>query len=534
MKKVTALLLYVLVFIAAPFAQKALKPLEGEIRWSEVIEHARKFLYDPKIIGSDSKYVYFIRIRNGKKFIEKYNTRSLQFEKSLKFELKHENNELEIVHSFMYNNGPVLYTKYYNRLTKTNYNFVHTVDTSTLIASKPILFSKIVMPEISRMESLLRPFGTVSNGVLLVSEDNSLSYTTDFAYKNIAIDSTNLMRNLNGTLYDENFKVLDIKQFKLPFGQFHIQNINLSNDKKLYIAGNEFKTKVEKESLKKTYLTEYGDLKILILDLQAGDFDVLEIPLDDGNLESFIFKINSDGSLIMSGLISHGNGGVSGGFYAKYNAKLEQESLNFIDFEDDFMALIGPQKSEITTKGYDLFRPLRLAIRDLVVKPDGTTTLLAEIFYINMQSTSGANGVSYSLYTYHYEDIIALNFDKKGELIWKTVINKYQVSHNDHGYYSSFFTILQGNDINIIYNEYKSKMVDTENMSYSERKKVNQSIIGKRVLLSSTGEQSSEILFEFEDDNMRLVPRECGHIDQNTAFLYGRSTVGDRIGFIEW
>ena len=94
----------------------------------------------------------------------------------------------------------------------------------------------------------------------------------------------------------------------------------------------------------KAYLNEktvYGDLKILILDLSNTDIEVLEVSFDDRKIESFTFKLNPDGSMIVSGLISQDNGGVSGGFYAKYNASLDQESLNFVDFEADLSPKIG-------------------------------------------------------------------------------------------------------------------------------------------------------------------------------------------------
>ena len=81
---------------------------------------------------------------------------------------------------------------------------------------------------------------------------------------------------------------------------------------------------------------------------------------------------------------------------------------------------------------------------------------MAEQFYIRVvtTTTTSANGGTTTTTTYYYyNDIIALNFDENGELVWKTVIDKYQMSVNDGGYYSSFFTILQGNDINIIYND---------------------------------------------------------------------------------
>ena len=174
----------------------------------------------------------------------------------------------------------------------------------------------------------------------------------------------------------------------------------------------------------------------------------------------------------------------------------------------------------------------------MIVKPDGTTTLLAEQYYVHVvtTTTTSANGgtTTTTTYYYYYNDIIALNFEENGELVWKTVIDKHQMSVNDGGYFSSFFTILQGNDINIVYNDRESNMVDTEGMSVAEKKKLRRNIIGKRVLLSDDGEQASEKIFEFEEGGLRLVPKVCGAVDENTTFLYARAGSGDKIGLIEW
>lgn len=549
MKKIIPLLFCFLLVPTAPFLQDDLKEFDGEVKWSELFEISKK-LSAPNIIGHDGTHVYITRTKGKKKYMETYGIRSLQLEKSVELNLTYNEKPLELLYAFMYNNAPVLYTKFYNVKTKKHYTFVQTVNKSTLAASTPIMVSETEIPKTRGLGLSLGSAIARSNGNFIVSEDNSLSYSANVVYADQTEAGSNLtIEKISGNLYDENFKVIEESEFKLPYDQFRIVQTKLSNDGLVYMAGNEFTIEDDNEGLLKRKKTVFGDLQILILDLSSDDFEVLEVSFNDRKIESFTFKINADGSMIVSGLISQDNGGVSGGFYAKYNAKLEQESLNFVDFEADFITQDWSEKSKERLekknekedkKGKENTKPnfYNYEIRELIVKPDGTTTLLAEQYYVHVvtTTTTSANGgtTTTTTYYYYYNDIIALNFEENGELVWKTVIDKHQMSVNDGGYFSSFFTILQGNDINIVYNDRESNMVDTEGMSVAEKKKLRRNIIGKRVLLSDDGEQASEKIFEFEEGGLRLVPKVCGAVDENTTFLYARAGSGDKIGLIEW
>ncbi len=549
MKKIIPLLICFLLLPTTSFLQDDLKEFDGEVKWSELFEISRK-LSAPNIIGHDGTHVYITRTKGKKKYMETYGIRSLQLEKSVELNLTYNEKPLDLIYAFMYNNAPVLYTKFYNTKTNTNYTFVQTVNKSTLEASKPIVVSETVIPKPKVLGMSVAIAIERSIGNFIVSEDNALSYAANVTYSEETDASANLLIDkISGKLYDENFKVVEESEFKLPFERFRIVQTKLSNDGLVYMAGNEYTIEDDNEGVLKRKKTVYGDLKILILDLSNADIEVLEVSFDDRKIESFTFKLNTDGSMIVSGLISQDNGGVSGGFYAKYNASLDQESLNFVDFEADFITQDWSERSKERLekknekedkKGKENTKPnfYNYEIRELIVKPDGTTTLLAEQFYIRVvtTTTSTPNGgtTTTTTYYYYYNDIIALNFDENGELVWRTVIDKYQMSVNDGGYYSSFFTILQGNDINIIYNDRESNMVDTEGMSVAEKKKLRRNVIGKRVLLSEEGTLASEKIFEFEEGGLNLVPKVCGSVDEKTTFLYARASSGDKIGLIEW
>jgi len=551
MKKIT-LFLCILIFQTAS-AQDKIEEFEGEIKWSELFAQS-KYISAPDIIGQDGEFVYLTRVLKKKTYIEKYNLRTLALSQSMVLDLTYNDQKLKLLSKFMFNDRPVLYTSFYNEKTKTNYCFVQTVDKSTLIPSKPIVVSQVVRPKSKGIISNMTMASASESGTLsadfLVSENKSLGYTLELIYEDqLKKDDPLVVSNMKGKLFDENLKIIEENDFMLPYPSFSIINTKLSNEGLIYMAGYQTSTEKSNNGIIRRDVTVYGDLEVLVLDLESGEIEVLDVSLGDRIVNSFTFKIDNEGSFIISGLMGKEKGGISGCFYAKYNSSLKEEAINFVDFEEDFITQdwsdkskekLEKQNKKNENKGEEGRNPnlYNYKIRDLIVKPDGTSTLLAEQYYVRevtrTYTTSNGGTRTETTYYYYYKDIIALNFDENGDLVWKTVIDKYQMSTNDGGYYSSFFTILDGNDINIIYNDRESNAADTEGMTNAQIKALRRTTVGVRVLLNEEGGQAKEKLFEFEEGGLKLVPKVCESAGDQIGFLYARSNKGDKIGIVEW
>lgn len=552
-KKMLFFVICILTFQSVS-AQDEIQEFEGEIKWSELFTQS-KYISSPDIIGQDGEFVYLTRVLKKKTYIEKYNMRTLVLSQSMELDLTYNDQKLKLLSKFMFNDRPVLYTSFYNEKTKTNYCFVQTIDKSTLIPSKPIVVSQVVRPKSKGIISNMNMASASESGELstnfLVSENKSLGYTLELNYADqLKKDDPLVVSNMKGKLLDENLKIIVENDFMLPYPSFSIIQTKLSNDGLIYMAGYQMRTEKSTTGIIRRDVNVYGNLEVLVLDLESGEIEVLDVSLGEERVvKSFTFKIDSEGAIIISGLTGGSNSGVSGGFYAKYNASLKEEAINFVDFEEDFITQDWSEKSKEKlekqnekneSKGEEARNPnlYNYKIRDLIVKPDGTSTLLAEQYYVRevtrTYTTSNGGTRTVTTYYYYYKDIIALNFDDNGDLVWKTVIDKYQMSTNDGGYYSSFFTILDGNDINIIYNDRESNAADTEGMTNAQIKALRRTTVGVRVLLNEEGGQAKEKLFEFEEGGLRLVPKVCESAGDQIGFLYARSTKGDKIGIVEW
>lgn len=550
MKQLTLLLLMCLG--AFTFAQDELPEFNGEVNWSEFFEVSKR-AGSPDIIGQDGDYVYLTRTIKRDKFIEKYDIRTLRLVKSVELELKYEGKSLNLGGQDMYENSPILFTNFYNTKTKTTYSFVQKVNKSTLTLSKPIVINQTKTPKAKGIRANIGMSMTSSAGglasELLISENGALGFVTETVYADQEKKNDPLTYlSKTGRLYDENFDVVAENEYELPYDRFTIIQRRLGNDGLVYFAGYETETEIDKSRILNRENTVYGDLEILVLDVESGDIEVLTVATENREIKNFTIQLQEDGGLVVAGLMGKEEGGVSGGFYARYNALLQEQSMNFVDFDEDFITQGWSERSKKKlekkqdkekNKGKKKTVPTfyNYKIRDLITKPDGTTTLLAEQYYVRVvtRTYTTANGGTRTTttYYYYYNDIIALNFDTNGDLVWKTVIDKYQVSTNDGGFYSSFFTVLEGNDINIIYNDRESTTVDTDGMTRREKKDLR-GYVGIRVLLDEVGEQSKEKLFEFEEGGLRLVPKVCESSGEDFAFMYARSRRGDKIGTIQW
>lgn len=536
---------------------------EGEVTWGEFMKSSRRSL-SPDVIGQDGKSVYLVRdkipflgIGDYKKTIEKYSLRNLELQSSARLEANYNGQKLKIIDYFMFGDRPIVYSVFYDKKSRTTYSYLQAISKNNLTLSTPILVNKRIIPQQKGMfgKSMTKDLGNSStNNRFLRSDDGELGYIVAEIYSEEKVDNNTEIVGFKGKLFDTDLKIVVENEFKLPYTNFSIVRTKLGNDGLIYMAGYPFEV-VEDDSrlIKKTNKKFSSDLEILVLDLESGDIEVLKVEMDR-KISGFTFNIEEDGAIVVSGLTAIKNkSGVSGAFYVKYDRNFKEIGENFFDFEEDFITQgwssrskkkLRKKQEKNDRKGEEKTKPTfyKYRVSDLILKDDGTSTLLAEQYYVRVvtRTTTDANGrtTTTTTYYYYYNDIIALNFDENGELLWKEVIDKYQVSINDGGTYSSFFTVVEGNEINIIYNQRESDAFGTDGMNMAEKQKVKRNTLAVNVVLDEDGEQRKETLFDFEQGHLRLVPKVCSKAGDGIAFIYARAysrfKKGDQIGVIRY
>ena len=552
MQKVLLTFLSLFLVIINSSAQDELEEFTGEIRWSQLFEVSKR-VSAPDILGHDGEYAYLMRYVKRKRVLEKYSLRNLTLEKSVEIELEYKGQDLMLKNQFMYGNTPVLYTSFFNKKLNTNYSFVQTINPNTLVVSAPIPVSETKVPKSKGLLGNLSNssgVGSYLSGSFLISDDRELGFIAESVYADQEKkgDEFKTMSTI-GRLFDSKMNLLIENSYELPYESFSVAKTKVGNNGLIYMAGFQTGTEVDESRLIKRTSTTYGDLEILVLDLESGDIEILVVDIADRKVRGFTFDINEKDEIIVAGFIGKETGGISGTFYSRYDSNLKEKGASFEDFEEDFITQdwsdrtkekMDKKNKKKAKKGEKKTEPAfyQYIVRDLIQKPDGTTCLLAEQYYMRVvtrtYTDSQGNTRTTTTYYYYYKDVIALNFDADGELLWKSIIDKYQVSTNDGGYYSSFFTVVDGNDISIVYNDRESNSVDTDGMTKQQKKALKKKTVGVRVLIDSEGNTSKEKLFEFEEGGLRLVPKLCEDADEEMVFMYARGRRGDKLGVIEF
>lgn len=84
--------------------------------------------------------------------------------------------------------------------------------------------------------------------------------------------------------------------------------------------------------------------------------------------------------------------------------------------------------------------------------PSGQVTMVGEIQYVNIESTSFTQAGAMNRFTYNYEHIFATRIDSNGKILWITKIPKLYRGSFD--LIQSFHALMNGENLNVIFNDH--------------------------------------------------------------------------------
>jgi hypothetical protein len=243
---------------------------------------------------------------------------------------------------------------------------------------------------------------------------------------------------------------------KRSHGVFKAENrvehgeVNISNDGVVYMAA---------------YTTvgslNYAD-QYWILALAPGGtkFEAKELPLEEKFAASGYMKVdNINNRVYFGGFYSDKkNGSYDGLIYASYDIKGGAYlSKRFIPFDQDLVNAAGARHRNHAFDNYE--------VKQLIVKNDGGFVLVSEIHFVSTRSNYTPGFGYYSYYSpymttmvheYHYNDIMALSYDKDGARQWSAFIPKEQYSQEDGGVFSSYALLNTGGTLAFLFNDFNS------------------------------------------------------------------------------
>lgn len=228
--------------------------------------------------------------------------------------------------------------------------------------------------------------------------------------------------------------------------------LNLSNQGTIYMAAY---TAIGAQN--------YAD-QFWILSLPEGEnkFTPIQMDLHEKFAASGYMKIdNINNHVYFGGFYSSKKNGTNEGIiYASYDvASGAFQNLKFIPFDEHLTSAAGERHKNHAFDNY--------SVKQLIVKNDGGFVMISEIQFVTTRSSympgMGYYSSFYSPYSnttlvreYHYNDIMALSYDKDGVRQWSSIIPKEQYSQEDAGTFSSYLLLNSGGSLVFLYNDFNT------------------------------------------------------------------------------
>lgn len=278
------------------------------------------------------------------------------------------------------------------------------------------------------------------------------SYAISDNKKNILIYSANDKGRgveFEGKWLDDNLTIV-----KRGAATFETENtpehgeVNIGNDGTVYMT-----------AYTPTGTLNYADQYWILTLPQGGTkFTPMELPLGEKFAAGGYTRIdNMNNRVYFGGFYSDKkNGGFNGIIYAAYDAGSGSFiSKKFIPFDQELITAAGARRANHAFDNYHVMQ--------LIVKNDGGFVLVSEVQYVTSRSNYTPGFGPYSFYgqsmtsivhEYHYNDIMALSYNKDGGREWKAFIQKDQYSQEDEGVFSSYSLLNTGGTLAFLFNDF--------------------------------------------------------------------------------
>ncbi len=323
-------------------------------------------------------------------------------------------------------------------------------------------------------------------------------------------------------IFDDEMNEVSDGEYKLPFeGKLStIHQHYLSN------TGDYFISVMEYEEGDKKLFKSYVNYKAThILQITPEGIEEFAINLEGKRVEAMTMNSDNDRIMTLTGIYGdQGKAGVSGLFFMRADfAKQEVIDEGFSKFGKDFITQgwSDRQKEKAdkkSAKGKGDPQLYNYVMRQTEVLRDGSIVGSLEQYYVVVTTyTDPKTGATRTTYTYYYNDIVAFKVNKDGDFDWLKKINKYQVSTNDGGPFSSYARFVDNGKLCFIFNDNVKNYDETAGkfIKPASGKSVSPANFGKKKNVVAiveidleSGDESRKTFFDRKEITAVAVPKE--------------------------
>lgn len=476
--KLTIILLFIISH--SLFAQNV------EVTFGPVLKDPSK-TYLNEILGQSGDELFFTRYERGRKgdmFIEIYD---------LKMNLKSSKPIIKPNEELTYNSIFLIGGKLYAFLNYIDKKKDEISLLGSSLSKDGMLSNEMI--ELAKLEAKSKR----SMGSFNVDTSSGNGNKTFLIFESPAYEKT-ANEKFNFSVYDLDFKLKQKIVLSLPYldKEFSVNQFVLDAKGNIHLLANLKIKSEEKERGKSAY--EYRVLSYFTTNDELKEY---QIDMEQNYLSEIKMKVNISGDLLLSGFYSDkGFNGMKGVFFVKIDiGKQKVVTQKVTAFTKDFLELfMSERKAE---KGKEL---TNYYVDKIVPKEDGGIIMVSEYYRYYQSCYTDANGNTRCTNHYNYDDIVAVNFDVDGKVIWWTKVPKRQHTVNDGGYMSGYAMAVAGDKLFFIFNDHVANLNITDPLKYKNMSSAKKAVT-TLVTLSEKGEMSRNVLFNTKENKCVMRPK---------------------------
>lgn len=192
---------------------------------------------------------------------------------------------------------------------------------------------------------------------------------------------------------------------------------------------------------------------IITINPLSGESSTFDVKLSNLYVRDVSLRFDKNGNAFLVGVYSDRRNlsSMTGTFYYKIDVNTGTASAeNVQNFQPEIIKMLNNSESE--RKRNSEVRS-NLELKKIITRPDDGSYVLFEEDYVHVVTTSNPNGGTSTTRYYHNNDILLMNIDASGKILWQSVFPKQQVSTNDNGRLNSFFARTYNKKLYILFND---------------------------------------------------------------------------------
>lgn len=517
--------LLILTFSSIAFSQTP------QIKWGKSYKDSRKIVLDG-IIGKDASGVYNLNIKYGLisyLLIEHLDT-DLNLIKKESIALRYNKKSMDFEKILLRNGELLLFSSLNDTREKVRHLYVQHVDKVTLLPKGD--FKEIAQINYSE-------FSKRNTGEFGFKE--SRDFGKLLIYYNLPFQKDG-NEKFGFHIFDPSNQEIWSRQVTLQASDTHfkIEDYIIDNDGNVHLLGKKYLDLTRKEARSIDGSTYSYELLSFYKKDTRNKRHVIN--LTGKYITDIKVAMNSEKEIVCAGFYSEKSSySIAGTFFLKINSETSavlQES--FKAFGDNFinqhMTEKQIEKSRKTSNQESSPELFQYDLRDVILTGEGGAILIGEQYFVRERTytsmDSNGNWTTRTVYTYHYNDLIVVNVNSKGNIAWASKIPKRQITNNDGGFYSSFQLTITNDQLYFIFNDHIKNILEPEQgtiRNFTGRKNGAVAL----VTMDHKGKFTRKQLFRTNDAEVIIRPKKCIQLPgSDETILFGQRRKLNQFGYL--